>query len=45
MAAGLVLLAIVRLVPILGWVVAVFAVIIGLGAWFMLLLRPRSAPA
>ena len=43
MATGVVLLAILRLVPIFGWLVLVAAVVVGLGAWFSLLVRPRAA--
>lgn len=45
MATGVVLLAVLRLVPIVGWLVLVFAVIVGLGGWFALLLRPRATAA
>ena len=42
-AVGVVLLAVLRLVPILGWLVLIFAVILGLGAWFMRIARPGRA--
>lgn len=45
MAVGVVLLAILRLVPIFGWMVLVLAITAGLGAWFSTLLRPRTTPA
>lgn len=45
MAVGVVLLAILRLIPIFGWVVLVLAVMAGLGAWFWVLLRPRATAA
>lgn len=43
MATGVVLLAVIRLIPIFGWVVLVLAILVGLGAWFAYFLRPRPA--
>lgn len=43
MAAGVALLAILRLIPIFGWVVLILAIVVGLGAWFSVLFRPRPA--
>lgn len=45
MAAGVVLLAILRLIPIFGWVVLILALAIGLGAWFSVFLRSRASEA
>lgn len=42
MVTGVILLAVLRLIPIFGWLVLVAAVVVGLGAWFSLLLRPRA---
>jgi cytoskeletal protein CcmA (bactofilin family) len=38
---GLIALGIIGIIPILGWVVAVLAVVAGIGAWFGLILTPR----
>ncbi|HEX6956582.1 MAG TPA: hypothetical protein VF194_01225 [Ferrovibrio sp.] len=43
MLAGLAALILLGFVPVLGWLVAVLAVIFGLGAWALYLLQPRSA--
>jgi cytoskeletal protein CcmA (bactofilin family) len=40
---GLIVLAIVSAIPLLGWVVAVLAVIIGIGAWFALIVTPQAS--
>jgi hypothetical protein len=40
---GILVLWAVGLIPILGWVIAVAAVVIGLGAWFSLAIIPRAA--
>ena len=44
-ATGIVLLAVLRLIPVFGWLVLVFAVLVGLGGWFAIFLRPRPAAA
>jgi hypothetical protein len=38
---GLIALVFVSVIPVLGWVIAVLAVIIGIGSWFGLILGPR----
>jgi hypothetical protein len=42
MALGILVLVLVGLIPLLGWVIAVTAVVLGLGTWFALLLAPRN---
>jgi len=42
-ALGLLVLLLLQLIPILGWVISVLAVIIGLGALFAMWLAPRVA--
>jgi cytoskeletal protein CcmA (bactofilin family) len=38
---GVLVLAVLGWIPLLGWVVGVFAVIFGLGPWFLLAIAPR----
>ena len=40
---GLVVLALIKLIPVLGWSIAVVAVVMSLGAWFVMFARPRAA--
>jgi cytoskeletal protein CcmA (bactofilin family) len=43
---GVVILALIGTIPLLGWVIAVFAVVFGLGTWFALILeRSRQKEA
>jgi cytoskeletal protein CcmA (bactofilin family) len=39
---GVLVLALVSAIPLLGWVIAVLAVIVGIGAWFALILSPST---
>ena len=39
---GVLILSLISAIPVLGWVIAVLAVIIGVGAWFALMLSPMT---
>lgn len=39
-ALGVLILVLVSAIPILGWMIAVLAVIVGIGAWFALMIAP-----
>lgn len=39
---GLIALALIGIIPVLGWVIAMLAAVIGIGAWFGLILGPRE---
>jgi cytoskeletal protein CcmA (bactofilin family) len=39
---GVLILAVLGWIPLLGWVIGVFAIIFGLGPWFLLAIAPRQ---
>ena len=39
---GVIVLGLVSAIPVIGWIIAVLAVILGIGAWFALILSPAT---
>jgi cytoskeletal protein CcmA (bactofilin family) len=44
MLLGILILALLGWIPLLGWVICVFATVFGLGPWFLLAFAPRPRP-
>jgi cytoskeletal protein CcmA (bactofilin family) len=42
MLVGVLVLTLISAIPLLGWVIAVLAVIVGIGAWFALIISPAT---